>query len=101
MSGRPHPLSVRPYNEIVLSGKTSEQRGRILGVLEFHRSPLNRRMIAEATRIPIPSVCWRVKGMLQSGLLRVARVAEDPVTGQETEFLESTGLKPRQMEFRL
>ena len=81
----PHPLSIKPYNEVVLAGKPGVQRERILDVLRL--GSMNRRMIAAATRLPVSSVCWRVKGMLKSGILEVVSTAEDPATGQETEFL--------------
>jgi predicted transcriptional regulator len=82
----------------VLAGKPAAQRQRISASLEVH-GPLNRRMIAQAVRLPISSVCWRVKGMLQSDLLRVAYVSEDPVTGQETEFLETIWPQLKQKSF--
>jgi len=96
-----HPLSTRPYGQVARAGTPVRQRQRILDIFEARGAPLNRRMIAALSHLPINVVCWRVKGMLDGGLLRVQGVGRDPVTGQETEFLEATGLKVRQMELAL
>lgn len=98
---KPHPLSTKPYADVARSGKPVAQRERITAELMGQPAPLNRRMISQLTRIPINVVTWRVKGMLESGLLEVAFVAKDPVTEQDTEFLRLTGQEPRQLDFGL
>ncbi|MGH9158167.1 MAG: hypothetical protein ACRD1K_20555 [Acidimicrobiales bacterium] len=98
MSDHPHPLSIKPYAAIGRAGKSLKQRQRILAALEVS-SPLNRRMLSAAARLPINVGCWRVKGMLDAGLLRVAYIGRDPVTDQDTEFLEPVSPAPVQRTF--
>ena len=97
----PKAISTKPYADIGRAGKPPAQRRRILEQFRLSQQPLNRRMIAVVTRLPINVVCWRVKGMLDSGLLEVTHEAEDPVTGQDSEFLFPTTGEVRQMEFKL
>ena len=96
----PKAISTKPYADIGRAGKPVAQRKAILNLFDSH-PPMNRRQIAEATRLPINGVCWRVKGMIDSGLLKIVGELEDPVTGQDAEMLFPTMEKVRQMEFRL
>ncbi len=95
------PISSKPYADIAREGKPVAQRRRIFEVFDRQGIPLNRRMIGELSRIPINVVCWRIKGMLQSGLLEVVSEQKDPVTGQDAEMLLPTSGEPRQFELNL
>ena len=97
----PKAISTKPYADIGRAGKPGAQRRQILRMFEISKQPFNRRQIANLTRIPINVICWRVKGMLDSGLLRVTHEAKDPVTGQDSEFLFPTSGEVRQMKFAL
>lgn len=97
----PKPISTKPYADIGRAGKPPAQRRRILRLFQNAGRPLNRRVIAEVTGIPINVVCWRVKGMLDSDLLEVVGERKDDVTGQDAEMLFPTGEEVRQMEFKL
>lgn len=94
-------ISTKPYADVARAGKPVAQRRRILEKFKVHDIPLNRRMIGQVTGYPINVVCWRVKGMIDSGLLEVRYEDKDPVTGQDSEFLFPTSGKVRQMELRL
>ena len=95
----PKAISTKPYADIGRAGKPGAQRRLILFHFKLGQQPLNRRMLAVVTRIPLSSICWRVKGMIESGLLEVVSEAKDPATGQDTEFLFPTPGEVKQMTF--
>ena len=95
----PKAISTKPYADIGRAGKPPAQRRRILAELYRQGMPLNRRMIGELTRLPINVVCWRVNGMIKSGILKVVDEVKDPVTKQDAERLFPTTGEVRQMEF--
>ena len=95
----PKAISTKPYANIGRAGKPPAQRRRILEQFRLSQQPLNRRQLAELTGYKVNIICWRVKGMLDSGLLEVTHEAKDPVTGQDSEFLFPTPGEVRQMEF--
>ena len=99
----PKAISTKPYADIGRAGKPPAQRRRILDEFRLQQVPLNRRMIGELTGLPINVVCWRVKGMLDSGLLEIVGELKDPITDQDTEVLYPTGAEFRifQFEFNL
>ncbi len=92
----PKAISTKPYADIARAGKPVVQRQRILEEFERQNIPLNRRMIGELTGLPINIVCWRIKGMIDSGLLEVVAELRDPVTDQDTELLFPTSGRPIQ-----
>jgi hypothetical protein len=98
---RPKAISTKPYAGIAREGKPVAQRRRILEQFKVHDIPLNRRMIGQVTGYPINVVCWRVKGMIDSGLLQVMYEDKDPITNEDTEFLFPTSGEVRQMELKL
>jgi hypothetical protein len=96
-----HPHSTAPYARVARAGKPVVQRERILEEFDRQGVPLNRRMISELTGIPINVVCWRVKTLLESDMVRVAYSDVDPVTEAETEYLEPVPVVGKQVEMKL
>ena len=96
---RPKAISTKPYADIGRAGKPPAQRRRILRLFQNAGRPLNRRQLAELTGYKINIICWRVNGMIKSGLLKVVDEMKDPVTGQDAEMLFPTPGEVRQMEF--
>ncbi len=97
----PKPISTKPYADVARAGTPVAQRRRIIEQFRVHNIPLNRRMIGQVTNLPINVVCWRVKGMIDSGLLEVRYEDKDPMTGQDSEFLFPTSGEVRQMALNL
>lgn len=97
-SHRPRPISTEPYTKKVIEGKPQVQRQLILDTLA-RSGALNRRLLGEATGIPINVICWRVKDMLTDQQIKVVEIRRD--RGQRTEFLDinQDAPDPRQLKF--
>lgn len=49
--------------------------------------------------IPLASICGRVRALLDSGLIKVVKIEEDPKTGKMVEYLEAVEPEPVQKSF--
>lgn len=105
--------STRAYADHARSGKTVTQGQRILWVLR-ELGPKSRAQLADllesqtflnahpeiaGPRIPLASVCGRVKVLLDAGLVRVVSHRIDGDTGALVEVLEAVEPAPEQRRF--
>jgi len=93
--------SINSYRQHVIEGKARTQREKIYDALIESPTPLTRRQIANVTRIEINAVCGRVNALVDSGIIIISHVSEDPITGKRVEFLSPRWPQPAQRRMSL
>lgn len=104
--------SIVAYSDHVIDGHARTQRERILSVIRGDHSQLKppvsrneleyffrRPAVDDGKPIKMSSICGRVKSLLQSGQIKVAKVDRDPITKKRVEYLEVVPDAPVQKEF--
>ena len=104
--------SISAYNEEVKSGKIPSQRRRIEHIIK-KIGPLTRNEIrkycsiengvthGQLPRIPMSSVCGRVRCLIDSNLIHVCDHKEDPVTRKRVQVLAYGPAPKKQYEMSL
>ncbi len=94
-------VSIEAYYDLVVSGKATTQKARIMKLLIDIKRPITRHEItqwfspynvaaghAEGPPIPLQSVTGHVTHLIRDGYARECGTGPDPITGNRANFVE-------------
>lgn len=82
-------IDTRIYNLLGYksSGKALTARERVLDLILFAGETLTRNEISDRLGMRLSSVCGRANELLEAGVIRVAEIRKDRMTGKRCEAL--------------